>query len=50
MGDFNYKGIEWDKLNSDKAGMEFFNLTQECLLYQHVNSPTRGGEFIGFSS
>lgn len=41
MGDFNYPGIDWDLGYSDGHGACFFNLIQDCFLYQSVRVPTR---------
>ena len=46
MGDFNYPGIDWDCLESDSEGESFLNLVQDCFLFQHVLTPTRGNNIL----
>ena len=41
MGDFNYPGVKWNTLESDKDGELFLDLVQDCFLFQHVREPTR---------
>ena len=40
FGDMNYGGIDWENGDSDSAGRNFFNATQDAFLQQHVNFPT----------
>ena len=42
MGDFNYPGINWDKMESDSSGERFLETCQDCIVYQHVRKSTRG--------
>ena len=46
MGDFNYPDIDWDCLESDSVGESFLNLVQDCFLFQHVLTPTRGNNIL----
>ena len=41
-GDFNYRGIKWDLLQSDSEGQKFLDVTLDCFMEQHVRQPTRG--------
>jgi hypothetical protein len=41
MGDFNYPGIKWETLESDRNGIAFRDLVLDSFLVQHVHSPTR---------
>ena len=41
MGDFNYPDISWSEGFSGSHGSDFFKLTQDCFLHQHVCFPTR---------
>jgi Endonuclease-reverse transcriptase len=42
MGDFNYRDIDWSIPDSGPLGFDFFNLVNDCFLFQHVLKPTRG--------
>ena len=46
IGDFNYRGIDWENGSSDSEGREFFNCTQDAFLTQHVDFPTHEGHTI----
>ena len=41
MGDFNYPDISWVDGSSGSHGSDFFNVSQDCFLSQHVRFPTR---------
>jgi hypothetical protein len=41
MRDFNYPGINWDTLESDRDGTGFRDLVLDNFLVQHVHNPTR---------
>ena len=42
-GDFNLPGIDWsdDNFSGNSYEQEFYDTVQECVLFQHVNEPTR---------
>jgi len=46
LGDFNYRGINWEMLTSDGEGREFLKTTLELNLTQLVNKPTRGNSIL----
>ena len=46
MGDFNFGGINWQKMESDNVGQEFFDTINDCFLTQHVIPPTRGENIL----
>ena len=45
-GDFNFPNIDWDKLHADTRGEGFLQMTLDCFLQQHVQSPTRGNNIL----
>ena len=46
MGDFNYRGIEWDSLTGDRSSEEFLNVIQDGFFKQLVWEPTRQGNTV----
>jgi ribonucleases P/MRP protein subunit RPP40 len=46
MGDFNFPGIDWEHLDSDAQGSDFLTLVQDCFLFQHVHTATRGNNVL----
>ena len=45
-GDFNYRGINWDLLQSDSEGQKFLDVILDCFMDQHVRQPTRGKNIL----
>jgi len=41
-GDFNFPGINWKTLQSNKRGRSFLQTTLDNFLHQHIEVPTRG--------
>ena len=46
MGDFNYRGIDWDTMTGDRSSEEFLNVIQDSFLKQLVREPTRQGNIL----
>ena len=45
-GDFNYPGIDWDRLQSDREGQKFLDAIMDCFMEQYVKHPTRGNNIL----
>ena len=46
MGDFNYRGIDWESMTSDRGSEEFLNTIQDSFYKQLVREPTRQGNIL----
>ena len=46
MGDFNYRGIDWDDMTGDRISEEFLNVVQDGFFKQLVREPTRQGNIL----
>jgi hypothetical protein len=46
LGDFNYPGIDWSTFSCETVAQPFLDLVQNCFLYQHVKTPTRGDNIL----
>ena len=46
MGDFNYGGIDWENMTSDRSSEEFLNTVQDSFYKQLVREPTRQGNIL----
>lgn len=46
FGDFNFPGINWLENDCDAASESFLKLVNDCFLFQHVKSPTRGSNIL----
>ena len=46
MGDFNFRKIDWDRLNSDNEGKEFLDIVQNNFMTQFIKVPTRGDNIL----
>ena len=46
MGDFNYRGIDWDSMTGDRSTEEFLNVIQEGFFKQLVREPMRQGNIL----
>ena len=46
MGDFNYRGINWDRMTGDGNAEEFLNVIQDGFFQQLIREPTRQGNIL----
>ena len=46
MGDFNYRGIDWESMTGDRSSKEFLNVIQDSFFKQLVREPTRQGNIL----
>jgi hypothetical protein len=46
MGDFNYRDIDWESMETSGEGSKFIDLIQDCFLEQHVKKATRGNNTL----
>ena len=46
MGDFNYRNIDWEHLNSDFEGKDFLDIVQDNFMTQFIHNPTRGENIL----
>ena len=46
MGDFNYRGIDWNRVTGDGNAEEFLNVIQNGFYQQLIREPTRQGNIL----